>query len=544
MFEDDSRRKCFVIILSLIVCNVSAESGCSYRAKDGGFPDSRIAACRGLWFGHVKYGGELCAKGWDVCNWKTDELVLSKISWNVAMSVDGCYAYNAAQDGGRCRECREQLDQDDLAGIGRECPHQNKGQSSCISGGRIDASCCVDSHISLNKGCKQQPWIDGVLCCKQSGQRPYIMAPPPERIDVYTGHIVMLSCHAEGTPPPRYQWYKDGSKIDSSYYSRVSVMSNGDLLITMARRSDTGQYSCEVINEEGIDVAHTQVFVKAYDSGCLDKSTEALGVHKYIHACSGEWKGHVKFGSTLCSPGWHVCSTDDSELLNDITWMDILDTKGCYAYNVANEKRGKCRRCRTGKSKMAGIGRDCGRVQYNRGSCLSQGRIDVFTKRQIVPKEKSCSYMEGTTSGVVCCKRKKSRKSKNKNKDKNEIRRHDTSTPHCSLGCENGGQCVGYNVCMCRVGYKGAMCQNAHCPGGCGSRAKCVTPGKCECIYPFTGKDCSEKTPRTSSCKSSCLNGGRCRKGKCKCTPLFYGSSCQHSNSFTDMLLSQMNRTE
>lgn len=54
--------------------------------------------------------------------------------------------------------------------MGRECPHQNKGQSSCISGGRIDASCCVDSHISLNQGCRQRPWIDGVLCCKQSGK--------------------------------------------------------------------------------------------------------------------------------------------------------------------------------------------------------------------------------------------------------------------------------------------------------------------------------------------------------------------------------------
>lgn len=69
-------------------------------------------------------------------------------------------------------------------------------------------------------------------------------------------------------------------------------------------------------------------------------------------------------------------------------------------------------RCRTGKSKMSGIGRDCGRVQYNRGSCLSQGRIDVFTKRQVVPKEKNCSYMEGTTSGVVCCKRRRHKKKK------------------------------------------------------------------------------------------------------------------------------------
>ena len=60
--------------------------------------------------------------------------------------------------------------QDDMAGIGRGCPHQNRGQSSCINGGRIDASCCVDSHISLNLACRQQPAITGVLCCKQSGR--------------------------------------------------------------------------------------------------------------------------------------------------------------------------------------------------------------------------------------------------------------------------------------------------------------------------------------------------------------------------------------
>jgi hypothetical protein len=59
--------------------------------------------------------------------------------------------------------------QDDLAGMGRGCPHQHKGQTSCINGGRIDASCCVDSHISLNRGCQQQSWIDGVMCCRQSG---------------------------------------------------------------------------------------------------------------------------------------------------------------------------------------------------------------------------------------------------------------------------------------------------------------------------------------------------------------------------------------
>lgn len=32
--------------------------------------------------------------------------------------------------------------------------------------------------------------------------------------------------------------------------------------MTLAQKSDSGQYSCEVINEEGIDIAHTQVFIE------------------------------------------------------------------------------------------------------------------------------------------------------------------------------------------------------------------------------------------------------------------------------------------
>lgn len=81
------------------------------KSADAGFPDTRMAACRGQWYGHVKYANGLCAPGWEVCSWKADGHTLSKISWNVALSVDGCYAYNAAQDGSRCQECRSQLDQ-------------------------------------------------------------------------------------------------------------------------------------------------------------------------------------------------------------------------------------------------------------------------------------------------------------------------------------------------------------------------------------------------------------------------------------------------
>lgn len=536
MFEGGGTWKGHCLLIGILVFTLAspviADSGCSYEAVDGGFPDSRMSACKGQWYGHVKYADTLCAPGWHVCNWQDDAHALSEISWTVALSVDGCYAYNAAQDGGRCRECRNQLDQDDLAGIGRGCPHQNKGQTSCISGGRIDASCCVDSHISLNRGCMQQSWIDGVMCCKKSGKRPRILTPPPERMDISIGRIFMLSCQADGAPAPRTQWYKDGSKIEGGTNSRVAVFSNGDLLVTVARKSDSGQYSCEVINDEGIDIAHTQVFVREHDSGCEDGSTEGLSMHENIHACAGVWKGHVKHGNTLCARGWTVCNTHDQQLLEDLNWLDIFDVKGCYAYNVANTKSGKCRRCHTGKGRLAGIGQSCRKVSYSRPSCLAHGRIDVYKTKDKVAKENSCSYQEGLTSGVLCCKRNPIRHKKKKDKK-------DSSRPHCSLGCENGGQCVGYNVCMCPVGYKGAMCQNAVCHGGCGSRAKCVSPGKCECIHPYKGDNCSEKK---LTCKSQCLNGGRCQTGKCKCPPTHYGSSCQHL--FKHLYLSHLNRTE
>lgn len=51
-----------------------------------------------------------------------------------------------------------------MAGIGRGCPHQNFGQTSCIRGGRIDSSCCVDSHFQ--QACHYKPNIHGVVCCK------------------------------------------------------------------------------------------------------------------------------------------------------------------------------------------------------------------------------------------------------------------------------------------------------------------------------------------------------------------------------------------
>ena len=52
----------------------------------------------------------------------------------------------------------------------------------------------------------------------------------------------------------------------------------------------------------------------------------------------------MKQGSTLCQPGWRVCSNHDEDLMKELSWLDIFDLKGCYAYNAGNDRKGKCRR--------------------------------------------------------------------------------------------------------------------------------------------------------------------------------------------------------
>ncbi|OWF50963.1 Titin [Mizuhopecten yessoensis] len=376
------------------------DSACADSSFGYIFGHDDMATCRGQWQGHIRNSSQLCAPGWGVCSWQ-DAGRLRAIRWEEAVSVHGCFAYNAANDGGRCRECGKDMERDDLAGIGIGCPHQNFGQTSCISGGRIDASCCVDAHFKT--ACHYRPTMSGVLCCRKPSEfkaveKPRILVRPRPMMQVSTGQIFLLTCQAHGTPPPRTQWYKDGTQITKAS-KRIQILSSGDLLVTMARRSDSGLYSCEVINSEGVDMASSIVVIREHLSGCRDGSTEGLGTHEYVHACAGKWAGHVRKGRSLCRKGWKVCSPSDTETLRDLSWMDVFDVDGCYAYNAAS-RQGTCRRCKKGN--MAGFGRKCGKLRYTKQSCLSQGRIDVF---KVKDKTKGCSYREGVTSGVLCCKK-------------------------------------------------------------------------------------------------------------------------------------------
>lgn len=66
--------------------------------------------CQGQWQGHIHNSSHLCAPGWKVCSYKDIDL-LRTITWEEAISVEGCYSINAAQDGGKCQKCKEDYGQ-------------------------------------------------------------------------------------------------------------------------------------------------------------------------------------------------------------------------------------------------------------------------------------------------------------------------------------------------------------------------------------------------------------------------------------------------
>ena len=46
-----------------------------------------------------------------LCFTRYDEYLLKTITWKDATGLTGCYAINAAQDGGTCKPCIEDLEQ-------------------------------------------------------------------------------------------------------------------------------------------------------------------------------------------------------------------------------------------------------------------------------------------------------------------------------------------------------------------------------------------------------------------------------------------------
>ncbi|XP_064630030.1 uncharacterized protein LOC135488959 [Lineus longissimus] len=557
---------CSVILLWMVGTHAVdlslIEPGCADGVRQGLHSFKRIAACSGEWRGHITNADHLCAAGWRVCSHE-DRKLLKEITWRDATEFGGCFAFNAAQDGGNCHECRDHLEKDDLAAVGRGCPHQNYGQSSCITGGKIDASCCVDTHF--NKSCIYQPGLmSGVLCChnRTSGNGQIVpttmtttithdpqttLTPnrdpellitltPKQRprmtLKVSQGVPVFVTCQLTDPVTAEVTWYKDGRLLPGSS-QRISILTSGDLFIVPSKVTDSGLYTCTYAMADGRFVSvETELAVEQKHgatsnplSGCATGVLENLRHQINVRACAGAWLGHIRKGRSLCAKGWHVCSPKDEAALHNISWADIIKTEGCYAFNAANMPS-KCSRCRG--EYMAGVGKNCGVVRRNSApSCLPAAHVTVFQKQK-----SGCYYMPGVTSGVLCCRRKSKRPSHKK--------ANKWIYPECSSGCKNGGRCIATNQCLCPEGFSGQTCQLPVCHPDCSPRGVCVRPGVCKCKKGYIGKACSIRM-RHYRCQMPCYNGGKCHRGRCICSKLYWGMSCHHIRWFA---IAHWNSTE
>ncbi|XP_031176256.1 F11 receptor, tandem duplicate 1 [Sander lucioperca] len=115
---------------------------------------------------------------------------------------------------------------------------------------------------------------NGVYYCEVSGSTtPFgevevkltVLVPPSPPLcrvptSVTTGGVSLLSCHdVDGSPPPQYNWYKDGvllpaepSKI-SGFQNATYLLNaaNGNLEFPAVTKVDSGQYFCEAFNSAG-----------------------------------------------------------------------------------------------------------------------------------------------------------------------------------------------------------------------------------------------------------------------------------------------------
>ncbi|RUS76729.1 hypothetical protein EGW08_015509, partial [Elysia chlorotica] len=113
-----------------------------------------------------------------------------------------------------------------------------------------------------------------VVQCNASNEHGYIfadvylfveaMAPvidrgPLEQLVVAEESELHVTCQMRGKPTPQVVWYKGGQPLN---HERHQIQENGDLIIAVTNKKDSGQYRCKVTNRFGSKWASGEVQVR------------------------------------------------------------------------------------------------------------------------------------------------------------------------------------------------------------------------------------------------------------------------------------------
>ncbi|KAK7933456.1 hypothetical protein WMY93_004352 [Mugilogobius chulae] len=107
----------------------------------------------------------------------------------------------------------------------------------------------------------------GTYQCVAKNKAPSFVEPGDAIMEKVANSRVIIPCPAEGSPPPRIRWFKNGLEIHPEL-SEFSMARDGSLIISTASASHSGDFKCVATNEAGSVERKTRLKVNAPNFGC------------------------------------------------------------------------------------------------------------------------------------------------------------------------------------------------------------------------------------------------------------------------------------
>lgn len=83
------------------------------------------------------------------------------------------------------------------------------------------------------------------------------------------GQISLQCLPPEGVPPPEIIWLKNGEVIDTAKDSNFIISNEGNLLLSVVRLADMGNYTCVARNPAGSRYSETATLTVYGKTFCL-----------------------------------------------------------------------------------------------------------------------------------------------------------------------------------------------------------------------------------------------------------------------------------